>query len=726
MTGGAPQSELQPRNSVAVILHLYYPDLWDEMRSYLSHLHMPFDLHVTIPSDASVTDEAIRSAIPNAHIYRCENRGRDILPFLTVFSTISGHGYKYICKIHTKRSAYFCQGDAWRRDMLDKLLGSAQTIERIRTAMDEHPDWGLVAPAGHVLPLMPGSQYWGHDAGLVHKLASRLPSPVDLDHLEFLFVAGSMFWFRPDALTPILATVQPAEFEAEEGQQDGTLAHAFERFFGLVATCGGYRVAESDARGVAPAQIPIQLRLLLQMTQGLVNRVRELEKPQISIQALKDRHAGQTAWIIGKGPSLVMLSKEQIGGGPVIALNEAIIPLESFGLDNPLYSMQKDADEYDEEAMVVTRLGESYIPIKRATLLVHAHESPHRLEHYTPRYVFDNEADFGLEWWQFSSLVAAAVAKVMGCAKVVFVSHDACVFGDTRCCIPREDGSYQILQRESATDDDYEPHRARIDEYLARVGLLAEWLTPEGDHGRRLENDRAMHSENEQLRSQLQRHDDEAALAARRSEALTTELELARAEVESAHSHGHRLREELDLYSRRLEVLAGDLAAARAELESTHNDRQRLTVDLEAAHNDRQRLTVDLEAAHNDRQRLTVDLDASLRHIETLENELQAARHEHDSIERTRAALEADVHAAELDLQTARGDLESRAREQAGLERELQTVRGELEAIRIRLDTTSGELAASRRQIDDLLASKSWRWMAPLRAVNRLLTGDPR
>jgi chromosome segregation ATPase len=121
-----------------------------------------------------------------------------------------------------------------------------------------------------------------------------------------------------------------------------------------------------------------------------------------------------------------------------------------------------------------------------------------------------------------------------------------------------------------------------------------------------------------------------------------------------------------------------------------------------------------------------VDLQASLHHIETLENELQTARHEHDSIERTRAALETDLHAAELDLQAARGELDSRARVQAGLERELQTVRGELDVIRSGFDTTSAELASSRRQIDDLLTSKSWRWMAPLRAVNRLLTGDPR
>ena len=61
-----------------------------------------------------------------------------------------------------------------------------------------------------------------------------------------------------------------------------------------------------------------------------------------SVEELKDRYKGMTAWIVGKGPSLQYLKKEDIGAGPVITINSAITAVESLGFENPLFSMQKD------------------------------------------------------------------------------------------------------------------------------------------------------------------------------------------------------------------------------------------------------------------------------------------------------------------------------------------------------------------------------------------------
>ena len=43
--------DIKPRkhSDTCVILHLYYPDMWNEIRSYLSNLGEQFDLFVTIP-----------------------------------------------------------------------------------------------------------------------------------------------------------------------------------------------------------------------------------------------------------------------------------------------------------------------------------------------------------------------------------------------------------------------------------------------------------------------------------------------------------------------------------------------------------------------------------------------------------------------------------------------------------------------------------------------------
>ncbi len=97
-------------------------------------------------------------------------------------------------------------------------------------------------------------RYWGVGAAAernrrrVAALAGRagLPPPWNEADDGFEFVAGSMFWFRPQALAGLAAlAVEPGEFEPEAGQRDGTLAHALERFVGFAVAAAGFRIAET-------------------------------------------------------------------------------------------------------------------------------------------------------------------------------------------------------------------------------------------------------------------------------------------------------------------------------------------------------------------------------------------------------------------------------------------------------------------------------------------------
>ena len=246
-----------------VILHLYYPEMWEDIRSYLFNLGDQFDLLVTIPYDVNISETAIRTHFPNAQIYRCENRGRDIAPFLMVFSATSSLNYKYICKIHTKKSQHIINGREWQEDMMGKLLGSPEIIAQIIEAFEKNPDWGIIGPQGHVVP---HNYFWEQNAANVIRLARSLAIPTET--IEFSYVAGSMFWFRPEALSPILRLgLLAQDFEPEQGQIDGTLAHAIERLFGMIADHAGYKIAESTVEDVKLADISFQFRILIEAFQ---------------------------------------------------------------------------------------------------------------------------------------------------------------------------------------------------------------------------------------------------------------------------------------------------------------------------------------------------------------------------------------------------------------------------------------------------------------------------
>lgn len=242
---GDPLAGFVRQSDTAIIVHVYYPELWDEIWSYLSVLGNSFDLFVTVPETVELSDEMLLRDCERIHILRFPNRGRDIAPFLKVFTSICSKGYKYGLKLHTKRSLHRGDGAQWRQDMLKKLVGSKNIIQKAKTTFDKNAEIGIIAPKGHVLP---STVYWGKNERNVKKLAKW--ANIQFDGKVFSFAAGSMFWFNPSALSPLaLLKISQFDFDAEKGQVDGTLAHALERFFGLLMAYYGYQIADIDVDG---------------------------------------------------------------------------------------------------------------------------------------------------------------------------------------------------------------------------------------------------------------------------------------------------------------------------------------------------------------------------------------------------------------------------------------------------------------------------------------------
>lgn len=226
----------------AVILHLFYEELWQEMAGYIENVPSLDRLYVSIPMNASrALEESITQRFPVALVRRVPNRGRDVLPFLQWLDVAALHGIEVVCKIHTKRSPHVPSGEAWRHDLLDKLLGSPAAVLEALSSFHADPRLGILAPAGHVVP---STYYWERNARQVELLCQRMGK--DLRDSVFDYVAGSMFWGRVAALAPLRRLhLRDEDFETESGAVDGALHHALERCFPVAAGLAGFTMAQT-------------------------------------------------------------------------------------------------------------------------------------------------------------------------------------------------------------------------------------------------------------------------------------------------------------------------------------------------------------------------------------------------------------------------------------------------------------------------------------------------
>lgn len=268
MTKDVTQSNWRKKHETAVVLHLFYPELFDEITEYLKNLGEDYDLYVTIPEENVELAEQVRKYYPDAYILVHPNLGRDILPFLNILKSILPLNYKLLLKLHSKKTLHRADGMSWRQDVFEKLLGSTDLVKNVKAAFLADPNLGMLGPLGHVINT---HLYMGHNKEKVQDLLLRTGFQSSLPESSS-FVASTMFWCRPEIFQPLLkANITSDDFEPEPLPEDGSTAHAMERFFGILTTLQGYRLKEVDVRGSVSnhdpyrvysyAPIPAYLRL---------------------------------------------------------------------------------------------------------------------------------------------------------------------------------------------------------------------------------------------------------------------------------------------------------------------------------------------------------------------------------------------------------------------------------------------------------------------------------
>lgn len=229
---------------VAVVLHVYYPELWPDFLSCLRQLPANTDLYVTTTHDrGEQVRDLVTSAFSRAHVFEFPNRGRDVGPLVELLRMVPLSDYDYVLKLHTKSSRHLVgvdSGGLWRRYLLETLLPVGQ-VDQILKAFDHYPDVGIFASEDLLVDV---KRYSGNSANIegLKRIGHRLE--VEFDELNYSFPAGTMFWARGKVYAELAKLeIRQEDFDEECGQVDGTFAHVLERAFPMLSMHAGCNLA---------------------------------------------------------------------------------------------------------------------------------------------------------------------------------------------------------------------------------------------------------------------------------------------------------------------------------------------------------------------------------------------------------------------------------------------------------------------------------------------------
>ncbi len=235
--------------TVLVHAHVFYPEMWGELKDCISHIkaHSSCFLYVTLTQPNPLLEADIRAFDHQVEIVYVENKGWDIAPFLTVINQVDLDKFDYVVKLHTKRNVpvfpcmvngFDLSGGKWRQKLLnfcssaDKWLNSLHMLRK--------PNVGMVADeqviverdkmtAERQATLLSLLQQYGLSLGKNPK-----------------FVGGTMFAVRAEIVKLFQHKASADDFEETVRGREMTMAHYWERLFGYAVSAAGYDIVSFD------------------------------------------------------------------------------------------------------------------------------------------------------------------------------------------------------------------------------------------------------------------------------------------------------------------------------------------------------------------------------------------------------------------------------------------------------------------------------------------------
>jgi rhamnosyltransferase len=256
-------ADLQERPKVALIVHSYFTDLVPYLLNYASN--MPDDADIYFTTGSAENAREIQQQFDKMRArgdFQCgkfevriiKNRGRDVSALL-----IGGRDlvdkYDLICSMHDKKSKYLKPasiGETWSDKLFECNLASKQFVQNLINQFVQDKFLGMTFPFlpfhANFFPIFDPAIAWNTDGSehgnhsKVVDLLKRMGIDADLDKdLIPVCPLGTMFWFRSSALQKLFAlNWKYDDFPPEPNKLDGTVLHAVERSYALVAQGAGF------------------------------------------------------------------------------------------------------------------------------------------------------------------------------------------------------------------------------------------------------------------------------------------------------------------------------------------------------------------------------------------------------------------------------------------------------------------------------------------------------
>ena len=239
---------------IAIVLHLYYQDLWKEFkRKIVPLLNDNTHLYITVNEESEYIDDMKHFA---KELFIVKNKGMDFGPFIYVWNLIKDDGYDYVLKLHGKKSESSSKiwgphfGTIWRNQLVNPIIKDVEKFHTIIDFMKENPFIHMAGSQRHFYDTYKEKINDGNRLNSLKSIEKLLQKVNSQEH--GCFFAGSIFLVTSNYLKKFFGECDLndlyEEFEDNYSSGGETLAHGLERVigYGVETNNGKFLTLEND------------------------------------------------------------------------------------------------------------------------------------------------------------------------------------------------------------------------------------------------------------------------------------------------------------------------------------------------------------------------------------------------------------------------------------------------------------------------------------------------